>query len=218
MPDGFGKENGKMAWDTNGYGSPMRMLLIFGIASMMACAGQTGQRATQGAVKGAAAGAAGSVVAALIFGGDVGDAAARGAAWGATTGAVSGAIAGSREDSAIKKREQDQAVQKLKQDIGEDAFAGLTALVKCKHPVALGYAETAQRHANNNYAAAGLWLEVLTNEDVGKREMNQDLLPKLINADPRVTSPAEVRAKVDTALAGLANIRRQHGLPVKCTP
>jgi len=194
---------------------PHALVLILTL-SIAACSGQMGRRATQGAVSGAAAGAAGSVVTALIFGGDVGDAAARGAAWGATTGAVSGAIAGSREDSAAKKREQEQVKKQLKADIGEDAFAGLTALVKCKHPVAVGYAQTAQKLDNPDFVIAGLWLEILTYADEGKKANAQELLPKVVESDPRVANNAEADAKMEKALEGLANIRRQHNMPTKC--
>jgi hypothetical protein len=184
--------------------------------SLAACSSQTGRRATQGAVTGAAVGAAGSVVSALIFGGDVGDAAARGAAWGATTGAVSGAIVGSQEDKAAQKKKQEQASQKLKADIGEDAFAGLTALVNCKHPVAIGYSQTAQKLDNSNYALAGLWLEVLTYADEGKEARVQELVPMVVKSDPSVESSAEASVKMEEALQGLANIRRQHSMPSKC--
>ena len=86
-------------------------------------------------------GAAGGMVSALVFGGNVGDAAARGAVWGASTGAVSGAIVGAQEDQA-KKKQRDAAAEKLKTELGEDAFNGLAALAECKHEVALGYAKT----------------------------------------------------------------------------
>jgi hypothetical protein len=181
-----------------------------------ACAGQTGKRATEGAVTGAAAGAVGGVVSALIFGGDVGNAAARGAAWGASTGAVSGAIAGSKQDNAAKKKQQQAAAQKLKAEIGDDAFAGLTALAQCKHPVALGYAQTAQKLDNKDFALAGLWLEILTYADQGAAEKSQALIPAVIQSDPDISSESEAIQEMEEALIGLANIRREHNLAEKC--
>lgn len=192
------------------------LVSILCIFMLSACTGQTGKRATQGAVTGAAAGAASGVVSALIFGGDVGDAAARGAAWGASTGAVSGAIAGSREDRAAQKIQQNDAVAKLKAGIGEDAFAGLNALVQCKHPLAIGYAKTAQELDNRDFALAGLWLELIANADQGTADISQTLVTGIIKSDPEISSDTEVKAKMDKALTGLANIRREHNMDVTC--
>lgn len=65
------------------------------------------------------------MVSALIWGGNVGEAAVRGAAWGTTSGAVSGAIVGSRQDRTAAQKERLQAEKKLKEELGEDGFAGL---------------------------------------------------------------------------------------------
>ena len=194
------------------------ILLLAAFTWLAACSGQTGRRAAQGAAAGAVSGAAGSLVSALIFGGDVGDAAARGAAWGATSGAVSGAIAGGREDSAAKKKQQDEAARKLESKFGKDAFAGLTALARCKHPVALGYAETAQKQKNKNYRLAGLWLEVITLADRGSEKEARALLPEVVAADPEVASVSKAEKKLTRAKKGLENIRREHNLPARCKP
>ena len=192
------------------------IVLCLWVGLIIACGGQTGKRAAQGAAGGAIAGAAGGVVSALIFGGDVGDAAARGAAWGASTGAVSGAIAGSHEDRAQKKRQQEDAVKKLKQSLGEDAYAGLAALAQCKHPVAMAYAETAQTSGNKEYALAGLWLEAITLADKGTPDQAQGLFPAIIKADPEASSTTEAEQRMQKALQGLASIRNQHKLPQTC--
>lgn len=186
------------------------------VSLVIACGSQTGKRAAQGAAGGAIAGAAGGVVSALIFGGNVGDAAARGAAWGASTGAVSGAIAGSHEDRAQQKRQQDVATNKLKKSLGEDAYAGLAALAQCKHPVAMGYAETAQKSGNKEYALAGLWLEVITHADEGAAAQARKLFPAIVKADPEVSSSTEAEQSMQKALEGLTNIRKQHKLPQSC--
>lgn len=186
------------------------------VSLVIACGGQTGKRAAQGAAGGAIAGAAGGVVSALIFGGNVGDAAARGAAWGASTGAVSGAIAGSHEDRAQQKQQQDVAANKLKKSLGEDAYTGLAALAQCKHPVAMGYAETAQQSSNKDYALAGLWLEVITHADEGAAAQARNLFPAVVKADPEVSSSTEAEQRMQKALEGLTNIRQQHKLPQSC--
>jgi hypothetical protein len=200
--------SGRLWWEA--------LLMCACIGFVLSCGSQTGKRATQGAAGGAIAGAAGGVVSALIFGGDVGDAAARGAAWGASTGAVSGAIAGSQEDRALKKRQQDDAVKKLKKALGDDAYDGLMALVQCKHPVAMGYAETAQNSRNTDYVLAGLWLEVIALADKGAPDQAQAMLPAIVKADPEVSVQSEAETRMQKALQGLTSIRKQHNLPQTC--
>ena len=185
------------------------------VLSLAACSAQSGKRAGQGAATGAVVGAAGGVVSALVFGGNVGEAAARGAVWGGSTGAVSGAIVGAKEDQAQKKQ-RDEAAAKLKQRLGEDAFSGLAALAQCKHEVALGYAKTAAKSDNPDFALAGLWLEVLTLADRKQESEARALFPTLVSRDNRVGSDAQAEEGMRKALQGLMNIRAQYNLPRTC--
>jgi len=182
---------------------------------MAACAGQSAKRAGQGGATGAVVGAAGGLVSALVFGGNVGEAAARGAVWGASTGAVSGAIVGAQEDQAHKKQ-RDAAVEKLKKNLGEDAFNGLAALTDCKHEVALSYARTAAKLNNQDFALAGLWLEVLTLADQKQEKKARTLFPTLIAKDTGISSEAQAEEHMRSALQGLMNIRGEYNLPKTC--
>jgi len=193
------------------------LLLFLGCISLIsACSSQTGQRAGQGAATGAVAGAAGGVVSALIFGGDVGEAAARGAAWGGSMGAVGGAISGAQQDSAIKKQQED-AAEKLKQKLGDDAFNGLVALANCKHDVALSHANTAKSLDNPKFALAGQWLEVLTLADQRQEDQARALFTALIEKDPEVDSEAKAEENMRSALQGLMKIREKYNLPKTCS-
>ena len=192
------------------------LLLVLGCMSLIsACSSQTGQRAGQGAATGAVAGAAGGVVSALIFGGDVGEAAARGAAWGGSMGAVGGAISGTQQDSAMKKQQED-AVAKLKLKLGDDAFNGLVALTNCKHDAALSHANTAKNLDNPEYALAGQWLEVLTLADQRQEDKARALFPALIEKDPEIDSEAKAEESMRKALQGLMKIRAENNLPQTC--
>jgi len=192
------------------------LLLVLGCMSLIsACSSQTGQRAGQGAATGAVAGAAGGVVSALIFGGDVGEAAARGAAWGGSMGAVGGAISGTQQDSAMKKQQED-AVAKLKLKLGDDAFNGLVALTNCKHDVAASHANTAKNLDNPEYALAGQWLEVLTLADQRQEDKARALFPALIEKDPEIDSEAKAEESMRKALQGLMKIRAENNLPQTC--
>jgi len=165
------------------------LMIVLCIAAMTACSSHSGKMAGQGAATGAAAGAVGGLVSALVFGGDPVDAAARGAVYGGTTGAVAGGIAGARADQA-EKQKRDAQLEKLKKEIGEDAYNGLEALADCKHEVALGYARTAARSDNEDYALAGLWLEVLTYGDNRQEEKARALFPDLVAKDAKISSEA----------------------------
>lgn len=192
------------------------MILIFSIAlGLTACSKHSAERAGQGAAMGAVVGSAGAMVTALVFGGNVGEAAARGAVYGATTGGVSGAIVGSREDQAQKAR-RDKTIEKLKNDLGEDAFNGLAALANCKHEVALGYAKTAAASENKNYALAGLWIEVLTLADRKQEDRARALFPDLVAKDARITSEPQAEERMRSALQRLMDIRSEYNLPKTC--
>ena len=193
------------------------LLLVLGCMSLIiACSSQTGQRAGQGAATGAVAGAAGGVVSALIFGWDVGEAAARGAAWGGSMGAVGGAISGAQQDSAMKKQQED-AVAKLKLKLGDDAFNGLVALTNCKHDVAISHANTAKSLDNPKFALAGQWLEVLTLADQRQEGKARALFPALIEKDPEIDSEAKAEESMRSGLQGLMKIREKYNLPKTCS-
>jgi hypothetical protein len=161
-------------------------------------------------------GAVGGIFSALVFGGDPVERAAQGAVWGAGTGAAAGAMAGARVDKAEQER-RDDALEKLKADIGEDAFSGLGALADCKHEVALGYARTAARSDNKNYALAGLWLEVLAYGDNRQEEKARALFPDLVAKDPKVNTPAQAEETMRKALQALMDIRGEYNLPRICS-
>jgi len=192
------------------------LMIVLCIAAMTACSSHSGKMAGQGAATGAAAGAVGGLVSALVFGGDPVDAAARGAVYGGTTGAVAGGIAGARADQA-EKQKRDAQLEKLKKEIGEDAYNGLEALADCKHEVALGYARTAARSDNEDYALAGLWLEVLTYGDNRQEEKARALFPDLVAKDAKISSEAQAEESMRKALQSLMDIRAEYNLPKVCS-
>ncbi len=194
----------------------VKMITILCIVAMTACSSHSGKMAGQGAATGAAAGAVGGLVSALVFGGDPVDAAARGAVYGGTTGAVAGAVAGSRADQA-EKQKRDAQLEKLKKDIGEDAYNGLEALADCKHEVALGYARTAAKSDNKDYALAGLWLEVLAYGDNRQEEKARVLFPDLVAKDAKISSEAQAEETMRKALQSLMDIRAEYNLPKVCS-
>ena len=191
------------------------MIGFLTVTLLAACSTKSGQMAGQGAATGAAAGAVGGVISALVFGGDPAEAAARGAVYGGSVGAVSGAVAGAQADQAEKKT-QEAKLEKLKKEIGDDAFSGLTALTDCKHEVALGYARTAAKSDNKDFALAGLWLEVLTYGDSRKEDEARALFPDLVEKDSQVRSEAQAEETMRKALASLMDIREQYKLPRVC--
>jgi len=97
-----------------------------------------------------------------------------------------------------------------------DGFAGLAALAQCKHKVALGYAETAQESSNEKYRQAGLWLEALTYIDQGDKAKAESMYPKLLEAQPEISSRNEVDSYAREGVQGLTNIRNKENLPVTC--
>jgi hypothetical protein len=200
------------------------LILILLIAvSLTACSTHSAKRAGEGAAMGAVVGAAGGMVSALVFGGNVGEAAARGAVWGGTTGAVAGGISGAQQDQVkkaqqeqAKKAQQEKSIEKLKKELGEDAFNGLVALTECKHEVALGYARTAARSENKDYALAGLWLEILAYADQKKEDMARQLFPNLIAKDSKISVEAQAEETMRKAMQRLMDIRGEYNLPKTC--
>ena len=198
------------------------IVLIGGI--MTACSSHTAKRTGEGAAMGAVVGAAGGMVSALVFGGNVGEAAARGAVWGGTTGAVAGGISGAQQEQTMKtqqeqakKAQQDKNIEKLKKELGEDAFNGLAALTKCKHEVALGYARTAAKSDNKNYALAGKWIEILTYADSRQEDKARALYPALIKIDVDISSESQAEETMRKALQKLMDIRSEYNLPRTCS-
>lgn len=190
------------------------IVLIGGI--MTACSSHTAKRTGEGATMGAVVGAAGGMVSALVFGGNVGEAAARGAVWGGTTGAVAGGISGAQQEQA-RKAQQDKNMEKLKKELGEDAFNGLVALTECKHEVALGYARTAAKSDNKNYALAGKWIEILAYADSRQEDKARALYPELINIDNDISSESQAEETMRNALQKLMDIRGEYNLPKTCS-
>lgn len=199
----------KYTWIQATWPTVLTMLLV------ISCSTHTGQMAGKGAATGAAAGAVGGLVSALVFGGDPAEAAARGAVYGGSVGAVSGAVAGSQRDQAEKERKEAR-LEKLKKEIGEDAFSGLEALADCKHEVALGYARTAAKSDNKDHALAGLWLEVLSYGDSRQESQARALFPDLIASDDQIRSEAEAEETMRKALLALMDIREQYQMPRVC--
>lgn len=195
--------------------STITFMAILCAALMAACSGHTGKMAGRGAATGAAAGAVGGMVSALVFGGDPAEAAARGAVYGGSVGAVSGAVAGSQMDQA-QKDQKDAWLDKLKKEIGEDAFSGLEALTDCKHEVALGHARSAAQSSNKDHALAGLWLEVLTYGDNKQEENARKLFPDLVAKDSKISSETHAEQTMREALRSLMDIRGEYNLPRVC--
>ena len=175
----------------------------------------TAKGASKGAATGAIAGAAGGLVSALVFGGDPLDRAARGAVYGGTTGAVAGAVAGSEADRREKQQKEAQ-IDKLRKEIGNDAFDGLAALAECRHDSALNKAGKAQASDNPNYALAGLWLEVLSYADQRKEQQARNLFPKVVEKDWNIKNESQAEEAMRKTLNGLMDIRQEFKLPRVC--
>ena len=192
-------------------------LLLLAVAG---CSTESRQGAARGAGAGAAVGAVGGMVSALVFGGDIVDGAARGAVWGGSTGAASGAIQGAHVADQ-KRAAQDQKVaaelEKLHRSIGDDSYRGLEALVDCKLPVALAYAETASGSSKPDYAIAGSWLEVLTLSEQGRHAEAQAQLPELVARDPKLKTVESASVLLGEASTELGDIREYYGLTRSCS-
>ena len=203
------KRGGITGWKRSVW--PIALVLLL-VAS---CSTHTGQMAGKGAAGGAAAGAVGGLVSALVFGGDPAEAAARGAVYGGSVGAVGGAVTGAKMDQA-EKDQKEARLEKLKKEIGQDAFSGLEALADCKHEVALGYARTAAKSENKDHALAGLWLEVLSYGDSRQEGQARELFPDIIAKDDRIRSEAQAEESMRKALLALMDIREQYKMPRVC--
>lgn len=193
----------------------MGMLVVF----LTSCATESQQGAVQGAKHGAAIGAVGGMVSALVFGGDIVDGAARGAVWGGSTGAASGAIAGAQvadQKRAAEEKKIQAELDKLRKEIGDDAYNGLEALVDCKLTVALAYAETAQGSSKRDFALAGMWLEVLTLMEQGRASDAEAALPDLVARDRNLKSLESAVQLLDESVRELGDIREYNGMKRSC--
>lgn len=179
------------------------------------CGEYAAKGAGEGATMGAASGAVGGLVSALVFGGDPAEAAARGAVYGGAVGATAGAMSGSKVDTKIEQQREARA-DKIRQEIGDDAFKGLSALVTCGHADALQFAATSKQSANPNFAVAGYWLEVLSYADLGKSDNTSELLPAVVEKDWDVSSESDARANLLQLQDKLMAIREEYKLPKNC--
>ena len=198
------------------HGIVKKLSAILCVVVLTACASQTGQMAGKGATMGAVVGSVGGLVSGLVFGGNVAESAARGAVWGASTGAAAGAISGSQADQA-KKAQRDAKIERIKADLGDDAYNGLAALAHCKYDVALRYAQKASQLENKNYALAGLWIEVLTHADHQEEDKARALFPNLVAKDPKISTESQAEEKMRESLQKLMEIREEYNLPRVCS-
>jgi len=180
------------------------------------CGTYAGKGAAQGAGTGAIAGAVGGAVTALVFGGDPVEAATRSAVWGASAGAATGAISGSQMDKASEGQKEEKFA-KLREEIGEQNFAGLEALADCKHDTSLRAAEKGRQSKNPNYALAGLWLEILNYADMGEESKARALFPTLLEKDWNVETDMQAETKMREGTTALGNVREEYGRARVCT-
>jgi hypothetical protein len=192
---------------------PLAIALL--AVAVAGCQTQAGKGAAQGAGTGAIAGAVGGAITALVFGGDPVEAAARSAVWGASAGAATGAIAGSQVD---KKTDQQKEAKfaKLRDEIGDENFAGLEALADCKHDQSLRAAEKGRQSKNPNYVLAGLWLAILSYADEGQESKARALFPALVKQDWNIDTTVQAETKMREGTTALGNIREEYGHPRVC--
>ncbi|MBE9564616.1 MAG: hypothetical protein IMF17_05165 [Proteobacteria bacterium] len=191
-------------------------IIIFSLGLLLTgCGEHAAKGAGDGATMGAASGAVGGLVSALIFGGDPAEAAARGAVYGGAVGATAGAISGSKVDTKIEEQRNAKA-EKIRAEIGDNAFKGLSALVSCGHQDALQDAAKAKQSSNPNFAVSGYWLEVLSYADQGNNSKIKELIPAVVKKDWDISSEVEARASLLQLQDNLLIIRGEYNLPKKC--
>ena len=188
------------------------------VVGMTACesGSHASKGATKGATTGAAAGAVGGLVTALVFGGDPVDRAARGAVYGATTGAVAGGMSGASRDKA-ERQTRDAELEKFRQEVGDDAYNGFSALAECRHDEVISSAEKAMLSENPNHALAGLWLEVLAYADMKDEANARALFPTVVEKDWDIKDENQAEEKMREALNDLMDIRAEYKLPRVCS-
>lgn len=188
-------------------------------AALAACQSSAGKGAAQGAGTGAIAGAVGGAVTALVFGGDPVEAAARSAVWGASAGAATGAIAGSQADKQAEQKthkETEAGLAKLREEIGDENYAGLESLADCRHDESLRAAAKGRQSNNPNYALAGLWLEILNYADSGREAKARELFPTLVKQDWNIETTAQAENSMREGVTALGNIREEYKRPRVC--
>jgi predicted small secreted protein len=190
--------------------------LLISAITFTGCNTYAGKGAAEGAATGAISGAVGGMFTSLIFGGDVMEGAARGAVWGGAVGGTAGAISGSQVDKQI---EQQQAAEyaALKAKIGNDAYAGLSALADCDYKTSLDKAADAQRSSNSDFALAGNWLEVLSYADKRDEQQARSLFPAIIETDNKIKTAAQAEDTMRKALNSLMDIREEYKKPRVCS-
>lgn len=134
---------------------------------------------------------------------------------GAAQGAGTGAIAGGQVDSKVEKQKEAKFA-KLREEIGEQNFAGLEDLADCKHDDSLRAAEKGRQSKNPNYALAGLWLEILNYADTGQESKARALFPTLVKQDWNIDSTTQAETKMREGATALGNIREEYGHPRVC--
>lgn len=179
------------------------------------CGEYAAKGAGEGATVGAASGAVGGLVSALVFGGDPVESAARGAVYGGAVGATAGAMSGSKLDTKIEEQ-RNAKEEKIRAEIGDDAFKGLSALVTCDHQDALQDAIKAKQSNNPNYVVSGYWLEVLIYADQGSNDKTRELIPGTVDKDWDISSETEARTSLLQLQEKLMAIREEYKLPKKC--
>jgi hypothetical protein len=198
-----------------------RLGVLFVAAVLTAGCGANAQRgAAEGGATGAVAGAVGGMVSALVFGGNVAEAGARGAVYGGATGATVGAMAGAKADSAEAARREAERKAKLdvlRNELGPDAFNGITALAECKYGVAIANAREAQGSRNRDHKLAGLWVEALAEMEQGNTAAVDTLFETIIAEDRRIGSVEDAESEADKALENLAAFRSEYGMNGKCS-
>ena len=192
-------------------------VLVMALLSVIltGCETYAGKGAAQGAGTGAIAGAVGGAVTALVFGGDPVEAATRSAVWGASAGAATGAIAGSQVDKKTDQKKQAKFA-KLREEIGDENFAGLEALADCKHDESLRAAKKGRQSKNPNYALAGLWLEILSYADKAQESKARALFPTLVEQDWNTETVAQAETKMREGTTALGNVREEYGRARVC--
>ena len=179
------------------------------------CGEYAAKGAGEGAAVGGASGAVSGLVGALVFGGDPVEAAARGAVYGSAAGATAGAIGGSQVDQQIKQQ-RDARAEKIRIEIGDDAFHGLSALITCDHQDALSFADKAKQSNNPNYALSGYWLEVLSYADMGNSSNAAELIPVVTEKDWDVSDESTANKNLLELQNKLMAIREEYKRPKQC--
>jgi len=192
-----------------------KAMLLSTAIILSSCGDNAKDGAVKGGTMGAATGAVGGLVTALIFGGDPAEAAARGMVYGGATGATAGAITGNAADSKIAEKRKAKA-EVIRKKIGDDAFKGLSALLKCNHKDALSFSEKSKQSQNPNFSVSGYWLEILSYADNSQTTKVKELMPLVIKKDWNVSSDAEANVYLRTLQDKLTDARAEYKVPVSC--